>query len=75
MLSNVIGNAVKFTEKGGIIIECRTFACKNKIEIKVSDMGAGIPEQVLPNLVGKFVTKSVGEPTVTAARACSKARR
>jgi signal transduction histidine kinase len=61
VLSNVIGNAIKFTEKGSIKIECRAFAIKNKVEIKVSDTGAGISEQVLPNLFGKFVTKSVGE--------------
>jgi PAS domain S-box-containing protein len=61
VLSNVIGNAVKFTEKGSIRIECRAHLTKNKVEIKVNDTGAGISELVLPNLFGKFVTKSVGE--------------
>jgi PAS domain S-box-containing protein len=61
VLSNVIGNAVKFTENGRIKVECRSFTNKNKVEIKVSDTGSGIPEQVLPNLFGKFVTKSAGE--------------
>lgn len=61
VLSNIIGNAVKFTEKGRIKIECRAFTSKNRVEIKVSDTGAGIPEQVLPNLFGKFVTKSAGK--------------
>lgn len=61
MLSNIIGNAAKFTEKGSIKVECRAFASKNKIEIKVSDTGAGISDQILPNLFGKFVTKSAGD--------------
>ena len=61
LLSNVIGNAVKFTKKGSIKVECRAFAEKNKAEIRVSDTGAGIPEQILPNLFGKFVTKSAGD--------------
>jgi signal transduction histidine kinase len=61
VLSNVIGNAVKFTEKGSVKIECRAFASKNRVEIKVSDTGSGIPEQIMPNLFGKFVTKSAGQ--------------
>ncbi|HJS82753.1 MAG TPA: PAS domain-containing sensor histidine kinase [Nitrososphaera sp.] len=61
VLSNIIGNAVKFTKSGNIKVECQAFSSKNKIEIRVSDTGAGIPEQILPNLFGKFVTKSAGE--------------
>ncbi|MEW6603282.1 MAG: PAS domain-containing sensor histidine kinase [Thermoproteota archaeon] len=61
VFSNVIGNAIKFTDKGGIKVECRAFPSKNKIEIRVSDTGAGISEKVLPNLFGKFVTKNARE--------------
>ncbi len=61
VLSNVIGNAVKFTEQGSIKVECRAFPGKNRVEIRVIDTGTGIPEQVLPNLFGKFVTKSTGD--------------
>jgi PAS domain S-box-containing protein len=61
VLTNIVGNAIKFTQKGSIKIEGRTFLDKNKIEIKISDTGGGIPEHVLPKLFGKFVTKSVGE--------------
>jgi PAS domain S-box-containing protein len=61
VLSNVIGNAIKFTEKGSVMVECKAFVSKNKIEIRVSDTGAGISDLVMPNLFGKFVTKSVGE--------------
>jgi PAS domain S-box-containing protein len=61
VLSNIIGNAVKFTKSGSIKIECRAFVNKNKIEIRVSDTGTGISQEILPNLFGKFVTKSSGD--------------
>jgi PAS domain S-box-containing protein len=61
VLTNMIGNASKFTQKGSIKVESTTCLDKNKIEIKISDTGGGIPESVLPKLFGKFVTKSVGE--------------
>jgi len=60
VLTNIIGNAVKFTEKGSIKVESKTFPDKNKIEIKINDTGGGIPETVFPKLFGKFVTKNVG---------------
>lgn len=61
VLSNIIGNAVKFTEQGSVKVECRAFPGNNRVEIRVIDTGTGIPEQVLPNLFGKFVTKSTGD--------------
>ncbi|HKZ62391.1 MAG TPA: PAS domain-containing sensor histidine kinase [Nitrososphaera sp.] len=60
LLSNILGNAVKFTKIGTIKVECRMFQDKNKIEIKMSDTGGGIPQEVLPKLFGKFVTRDVG---------------
>jgi signal transduction histidine kinase len=76
VLSNVIDNAIKFTKKGKIKIESRRILLSeqqqqqqeeeekkkknNKIEIKISDTGGGIPEDILPRLFGKFVTKGVG---------------
>ena len=71
VLSNVIDNAIKFTKKGKIKIESRRILISgqqeeekkkknNKIEIKISDTGGGIPEDILPRLFGKFVTKGVG---------------
>jgi two-component system, OmpR family, sensor histidine kinase VicK len=58
-LYNIIDNAIKFTPKGIIKVEDHVYLDKNKIEIKVSDTGSGIPKDILPKLFGKFVTRSV----------------
>jgi PAS domain S-box-containing protein len=60
VLTNVIGNAVKFTKEGRIKIESYIDTETNKVEIKVSDTAGGIPKDVFPHLFGKFVTKNVG---------------
>jgi signal transduction histidine kinase len=61
VLSNLVSNAVKFTKMGTIRVETRASVERNFVEIRVSDTGGGIPEEVLQNLFGKFVTKSVGK--------------
>ncbi|MEO9296023.1 MAG: ATP-binding protein [Nitrososphaera sp.] len=57
---NIIGNAIKFTKKGRIVIETRLDPARNFI-VTISDTAGGIPEEILPTLFGKFVTKKVGE--------------
>lgn len=59
VLSNIIDNAIKFTKKGAIKVETSIFPETNKIQIKISDTGGGIPSDILPQLFDKFVTKSV----------------
>ena len=61
VFTNVIGNAVKFTKKGSITAHTRVNTESNSIEILISDTGGGIPQDILPNLFGKFVTMSVGD--------------
>ncbi|AIC14759.1 sensor histidine kinase [Nitrososphaera viennensis] len=60
VLTNIIGNAAKFTKQGFIRIETRYFAELNRLDIIISDTGPGIPAEILPNLFGKFVTKNAG---------------
>ncbi len=60
VLSNVIGNAAKFTKEGHVKVETHIHEQTNKLEIKVSDTAGGIPIDVLPHLFGKFVTKKIG---------------
>jgi len=59
-ISNIVDNAVKFTDKGTIRVESFVSVDKKKIEIKVSDSGNGIAEDILPKLIDKFVTKTLG---------------
>lgn len=52
VLMHLVGNAVKFTEKGSIEI---TIADKqNEIECSVNDTGVGISKDNLPKIFGKF---------------------
>jgi len=61
VFTNVIGNAVKFTRKGSITAATHVNSDSNTVEISISDTGGGIPEDILPNLFGKFVTKNVAD--------------
>ncbi len=57
ILTNLVSNALKFTEKGGVTIELENkHETKNKIEIlfKVKDTGIGIPEDKLNNIFESF---------------------
>ena len=59
-ISNIVDNAVKFTVSGTIIVESNLSNDKKRVEVKVSDSGSGIAEDILPNLFDKFVTKTLG---------------
>ena len=52
VFTNLIGNALKFTEKGHI--EISALEKENEIECSVSDTGIGISEEQLPKLFKKF---------------------
>ncbi len=57
VLINLVGNAVKFTSKGGITIRCSLInnaADEQKINIAVSDTGVGMEEKYLKNIFNKF---------------------
>ena len=53
VLSNLIGNAVKFSPKNGVIT-ARIFPAGNEVQISVSDTGPGIPEERLGSIFDRF---------------------
>jgi PAS domain S-box-containing protein len=59
VISNIVGNAIKFSPRGGIKVASKVLG--DKYEISISDAGGGIPEDILPRLFEKFVTKGHGE--------------
>lgn len=61
MLLNLVGNAVKFTEEGQIIIGVKTLETafsRVSLEIYVEDTGIGIPEAQLENIFEAFRQQS-----------------
>ncbi len=56
VLNNLISNACKFTESGGIIIKAKTSAKRtgHKLYISVQDTGIGISTEQLPRLFDAF---------------------
>ena len=60
VITNLVGNAVKFTEQGEIKIQCRALRNESKIEIRVSDTGKGISDEIMPLLFQKFATRGHG---------------
>ena len=55
VIRNILNNSIKFTDKGKITV--RTAIDKQRAVVSVSDTGLGIPEDILPKIFGKFVTK------------------
>ncbi|MBN3839059.1 hybrid sensor histidine kinase/response regulator [Burkholderia sp. Ac-20349] len=58
LVSNLVGNAIKFTERGAIAIEARLArddGGASQVEIAVRDTGVGIPDEALPMLFDVYV--------------------
>jgi len=56
VLFNLLGNAVKFTEKGNIFVDVEEKA--DQLVVNIRDTGSGIHSEILPRLFAKFATKS-----------------
>ena len=56
ILRHLLGNAVKFTKKGGVCVRIRTLPKHYGVNlyITVSDTGSGIPEGELDKITGRF---------------------
>ena len=57
VFTNLLNNAIKFTEQGRIKVESKTLRSENRVEISVSDTGRGIPTEITPHLFEKFANE------------------
>ncbi len=58
ILTNLVGNALKFTESGGVQIVVRS--SESSVSLDVVDTGVGISEEFLPRLFEEFQQESSG---------------
>ena len=54
VLTNIVNNAIKFTEKGSIMISVNEDKKSNTVDISVKDTGPGIKKEDLPRLFGRY---------------------
>ncbi len=58
IVNNLVGNAIKFTDQGSVVVEVSARA--DRVLIRVSDTGIGIGEAFLPHLFDEFKQESTG---------------
>jgi two-component system, OmpR family, sensor histidine kinase VicK len=58
VISNFLSNALKFTQKGRIVISARREQKDNNVIVSIIDTGTGINPKIFPNLFSKFATES-----------------
>lgn len=59
-LYNIIDNAVKYTQKGGVIISLKVKSFKKIILIRIKDTGVGIPKENQKELFNKLFERGEG---------------
>ena len=59
ILLNLVSNAVRYTERGGVVVGCRHR--DGRLRIEVCDSGIGIPEDQRRNIFGEFYQLDGGE--------------
>ena len=52
VLQNLIGNAIRYTQKGGVMVVCRRDPGGLRFEVR--DSGPGIPEEALDRIFGEY---------------------
>ena len=62
VLHNLVGNAVKFTDAGGVTVSARTERAPGgaRVVLEVRDTGIGIDAAFLPRMFGEFEQESSG---------------
>ena len=54
VLLNLLDNAIKFTEDGGVVLRTRYSTEKSRLELELEDTGSGIPSEDAERLFGAF---------------------
>lgn len=65
VFDELLDNAIKFTQTGGVRVECQTMT--DSLTIRVVDSGTAIPTEILPRLFELFSSKSVSDATAQGA--------
>ncbi len=55
LLTNLIGNAIKFTEKGGVRVVAQVRENRRELQVDVVDTGIGIPSATMQRIFDPFV--------------------
>jgi two-component system, OmpR family, sensor histidine kinase VicK len=58
VLTNILNNALKFTNEGQIIVDAHENNDKKELIVSITDTGSGINRDIFTKLFSKFVTKS-----------------
>jgi two-component system, OmpR family, sensor histidine kinase VicK len=58
VISNLLNNAIKFTQKGSIVISSQSEDNENSVIVFVKDTGTGIDQEIMSRLFSKFASKS-----------------
>jgi signal transduction histidine kinase/HAMP domain-containing protein len=54
ILTNLINNAIKFTDKGTVTVSAYVTSDRKTLDIRVADTGSGIPDEQIPFVFDKF---------------------
>ncbi len=65
VLTNLINNAIKFTDKGGIVITTSCDPKNNAVLVSIKDTGRGIKKEDLPRLFQRFEQLEKGKQRKT----------
>ncbi|EKE17437.1 MAG: hypothetical protein ACD_10C00459G0001, partial [uncultured bacterium] len=58
IIGNLVANAIRYTERGGVVVGCRRH--QGKVWLEVHDSGVGIPEESLSEIFEEFSQLGAG---------------